>query len=379
MCFELQHPFDPSITSGGQITGTATITDANGSTTRSVPFTLDKGQRVDIGCSPATSPPVTGGGRTTNPCADDPAEPAASGRVYSAGRRGEVVEGTALRDFLSGGPGDDTLIGLASRDCLNGNGGNDRLAGGDGNDFLDGGAGDDVLEGGAGTDDLDSGIGNDVLIAGPEGAAQGQLTCGPGFDLAIASSSALLVDCEARLAVAPTPQRVVGSVVSGIVLVRFPGTKTFVGLSKAEPIPYGAVVDTRRGRVRIVAAHGADGIQASDFYDGVFGLVRRNGAKPLTEVALTGRLAGCGRGARGGQGAEEGPPPVGRRQGPLPHPRPAQRRDGDRHEMARRGPLRPHDGHTRDAGPRRGPRLRAPPHDVVLNAGQRYVAGRRRR
>jgi hypothetical protein len=382
VCFEIQHPMDPSVPSGGQITGTAVITDPDGTTTRSVPFTVDKGQRMDLGCSPATTTtPVASPspGRTRNTCPDDPTAPAAPGVVrVPRGVSAARLVGTALRDQLTGGPGDDTLLGLGARDCLTGNAGRDRLAGGDGNDILFGGDGDDVLEGGAGIDAMDGGAGNDVLVAGPEGATAGQVNCGPGDDIAIAPAAAQLTECETRLAAAPTAKSVDGSVVSGTVRVRFPGSTTFVVLAKAQPIPYGAVVDTRRGRVRIVASHGADGIQVGDFYDGVFRLVRAGGPAPLTEAALTGPLAGCGRGARVAKAPKKGRRIWGDGKGRF---RTRGRRsaatvtgttwsvedrcDGTTLTRVRQGTVSVRDfarGRT-----------------VVLKAGRQYVAGRRRR
>jgi hypothetical protein len=386
VCFEVQHPFDPSIPSGGQITGTATITDADGTTTRSVPFAIDKGQRVNLGCSPAMTgsvptQPTVGrpGSATANTCPDDPTAPAPPGVVRGPrGTSAARLVGTALRDQLTGGPGDDTLLGLGARDCLTGNAGRDRLAGGDGSDILFGGDGDDVLEGGAGIDAMDGGAGNDVLVAGPEGATAGQVNCGPGDDIAIAPAIAQLTDCETRLAAAPTAKSVDGSVVSGTVRVRFPGSGRFVVLAKAQPIPYGAVVDTQRGRVRIVASHGADGIQVGDFYDGVFVLVRANGPAPLTEAALTGSLTRCGRGARAAKAPKHGRRLWGDGKGRF---RTRGRRsaatvtgttwsvedrcDGTTLTRVKQGTVS-----VRDFARRR---------TVVLRAGQRYVAGRRRR
>jgi Ca2+-binding RTX toxin-like protein len=74
-----------------------------------------------------------------------------------------------LGDMIDGGAGNDTITGLNASDLLIGGLGNDTLLGLDGNDTLDGGAGRDVLVGGAGNDLLrpDTGaVGNDVVDGG---------------------------------------------------------------------------------------------------------------------------------------------------------------------------------------------------------------------
>lgn len=74
-----------------------------------------------------------------------------------------------LGDMIDGGAGNDTITGLNASDLLIGGLGNDTLLGLDGNDTLDGGAGRDNLVGGAGNDLLrpDTGaIGNDVVDGG---------------------------------------------------------------------------------------------------------------------------------------------------------------------------------------------------------------------
>ena len=55
VCIVVQHPFSPSIQSGGRITGSLTLTDVDG-TSRSVYFSVDKGQSAPRECSPVTAP-----------------------------------------------------------------------------------------------------------------------------------------------------------------------------------------------------------------------------------------------------------------------------------------------------------------------------------
>jgi hypothetical protein len=78
---------------------------------------------------------------------------------------------------------------------------------------------------------------------------------------------------------------------SGTVKIKLPGTDKFVTLTEGQQIPLGTTVDTRKGRVTIVAAAG-DG-QTADFYDGVFKLSQTKGKKPITVLTLVEKLTGC--------------------------------------------------------------------------------------
>lgn len=87
---------------------------------------------------------------------------------------------------------------------------------------------------------------------------------------------------------------VVGSVVSGIVLVRRPGTTGFVRLNGTDVIPVGSVVDATKGRVRIAAAQPNGTQQTSDFHQGAFKLAQeRTGMTNLT--LFGGSFRGCPR------------------------------------------------------------------------------------
>jgi hypothetical protein len=81
--------------------------------------------------------------------------------------------------------------------------------------------------------------------------------------------------------------------VSGTVRVKIAGTNRFVNLVEGQQIPVGSTVDTRKGRVTIVAA----GNQRADFYDGIFRLTQGKGAKPLTTLTLVEALS-CPRAGR---------------------------------------------------------------------------------
>jgi hypothetical protein len=78
---------------------------------------------------------------------------------------------------------------------------------------------------------------------------------------------------------------------SGTVKIKLPG-KRFRVLAQGEQIPVGTTVDTRKGRVTLVAAADKKGGTATaDFYDGVFKLGQTNGAKPITTLTLVEKLS----------------------------------------------------------------------------------------
>jgi hypothetical protein len=91
--------------------------------------------------------------------------------------------------------------------------------------------------------------------------------------------------------------------VSGVVLVKEPGSSKFVSLRSGSTVPLGAVVDTTRGRVRLTAATGAHTkTQTGLFYSGVFRVtqtrarsaVRGGRIVGLTLLTLAGpRPSGC--------------------------------------------------------------------------------------
>jgi Ca2+-binding RTX toxin-like protein len=79
---------------------------------------------------------------------------------------GQVINGTAAWDTLTGGFGNDTINGFAGNDALDGADGNDQVDGGDGHDDVRGEAGADLLLGGPGSDTLIGGPGNDTMLGG---------------------------------------------------------------------------------------------------------------------------------------------------------------------------------------------------------------------
>jgi len=91
---------------------------------------------------------------------------------------------------------------------------------------------------------------------------------------------------------APTPGKTVGVTPAGTVRVRLPGAKAFVPLTPGT-VPYGAQIDTRKGKVVIAPGKG----QQATFSDGIFKLSRSG---KITNLTLTEPLA-CPK--RGGAAA----------------------------------------------------------------------------
>jgi hypothetical protein len=103
-------------------------------------------------------------------------------------------------------------------------------------------------------------------------------------------------------------ESVVTRPVAGTILVRVPGTRTFVALTAGQTIPLGSVVDARKGSVTVAAAPDATGgAQIAVFSGGVFTVTQiddpQNPGGKITRLTLQGaRPTGCPslRGASGG-------------------------------------------------------------------------------
>jgi len=77
-----------------------------------------------------------------------------------------LTNGSSVRVFAYGGPGNDVLNGGAANEGLFGDDGDDVINGNAGSDFLNGGTGNDVINGGAGDDRIDDSEGNDTISGG---------------------------------------------------------------------------------------------------------------------------------------------------------------------------------------------------------------------
>jgi hypothetical protein len=97
----------------------------------------------------------------------------------------------------------------------------------------------------------------------------------------------------------PSPAPVLGkSVVAGVVSgrVRIKGKDgKFRTLGANESIPLGSTVDATKGKVRLTSAAGGGKTQSGVFYQGAFKVTQTRGSKPVTQLALSGKLS-CGKG-----------------------------------------------------------------------------------
>jgi hypothetical protein len=94
---------------------------------------------------------------------------------------------------------------------------------------------------------------------------------------------------EATFAGVPAPRLAVTANVarvSGTVLVRLPGTTTFVSLASLRQIPFGSVIEATHGRVSVTTAAPHGGTQTGEFFEGEFVLTQ--GANGLVVATLTG-------------------------------------------------------------------------------------------
>jgi len=92
----------------------------------------------------------------------------------------------------------------------------------------------------------------------------------------------------------PTPvpnKSVVIQPLTGKVLVKLPGKKTFEPVDVTRGIPNGATVDVRKGKIRLTAiSKDGETAESALFYDGIFKLKLAGG---ITELQLVEQLAKC--------------------------------------------------------------------------------------
>jgi hypothetical protein len=78
----------------------------------------------------------------------------------------------------------------------------------------------------------------------------------------------------------------------GTVRIKLPGKKHFKVLADGAQVPLGTIVDTRHGRVHLVAASNKSGGTATAlFYAGIFKLGQTKGSKPITVLTLVEKLS----------------------------------------------------------------------------------------
>jgi hypothetical protein len=82
--------------------------------------------------------------------------------------------------------------------------------------------------------------------------------------------------------------------VSGTVKIKRRGSKHFHLLVAGEHIPIGSTIDTRKGRIKVVAAANKSGKTATaDFFDGLFKITQNKKSTPITVLTLVEKLTGC--------------------------------------------------------------------------------------
>ena len=92
----------------------------------------------------------------------------------------------------------------------------------------------------------------------------------------------------------PTPvvnKTVVLKAVTGVILVKLPGAKTFTPLDPSKGIPVGTIVDARKGTVELTSIPKAGAPpETAKFWDGIFKISQRSG---ITTLSLVETLAPC--------------------------------------------------------------------------------------
>jgi CSLREA domain-containing protein len=105
----------------------------------------------------------------------------------------------------------------------------------------------------------------------------------------------------------PTPGETVNvSRSRGTVRIKLPGSDEYFVLQDGQQLPMGTTIDTNKGRVNLVsAASNVPGqTQKAWFYKGVFKVSQSKGRKPVTTLAMTGKLQ-CGSGKKANAAAKK--------------------------------------------------------------------------
>ena len=106
---------------------------------------------------------------------------------------------SSTNDVMRGAEIGQSMYGFGGLDRVGGNGGNDAIDGGADGDTLVGGYGNDTLVGGPGVDHLYGNEGDDRIYA-KDGAKDGTIDCGPGYDRVESDPSDVVgASCEVAL------------------------------------------------------------------------------------------------------------------------------------------------------------------------------------
>lgn len=98
-----------------------------------------------------------------------------------------------------------------------------------------------------------------------------------------------IAPCETDVVQKPAPGEIVGvKVMAGTVLVKEPGSNTFVKLTGPTEIPIGTQVDTTHGTLLLTAGLGGGRTNSSQFFDGVFTILQAKARNAFTTLRLEG-------------------------------------------------------------------------------------------
>jgi hypothetical protein len=79
---------------------------------------------------------------------------------------------------------------------------------------------------------------------------------------------------------------------SGVVLIRLPGTDQWIPLTEATLIPVGTVIDARKGKAKLTFANADGTLQDGTFWEGIFQVSQGSGNKPIVTLKLRDDLVG---------------------------------------------------------------------------------------
>ncbi len=95
--------------------------------------------------------------------------------------------------------------------------------------------------------------------------------------------------------------------VGGKVYFKCKGDKKATRLKDASNLAVGCLIDARKGKIRIISAANGDSTKTKSavFYEGQFKVREKRSKKPITELALAGKLVGCGHKGKAGRSVSE--------------------------------------------------------------------------
>ena len=160
-------------------------------------------------------------------------------------------------------------------------------------------------------------VGDDLLNPGETWTFVGSYQLGNEDNVSVVIAEALspanepvddLDACATDIIQPPVPGVRAGvTEVSGTVMIKLPGTNTFIALDGTTEIPMGAQVDTRKGAVRLISGSSASTqsaasvTQSAVFSEGLFTIRQQRSAKAVMNLILGGGNFGICRGGGSAQ------------------------------------------------------------------------------